>query len=191
MRRSETPAVRARFGRSARRLGLLALPVALAAPALLAGAGAAQVRTLPRTNPVEPVRTAAPKAAVAPKSAPTPRAGLQLPASPTKLKPVSAATVDFRQLAAQQAKAARLAPRQFATTLHTVHPPQTIREVAPRGGVSPPAGARSYYAQADAGAPAAASPAPSQNFLAQEDGPKVGSGTFIIPPDTVGAVGLD
>ena len=185
--------MRARFGRAARRLGLLALPFALAAPALLAGAGAAQVRTRtnPRTNPPEPVRRVTPRAAVAPKSAPTPRAGLQLPASPTKIRPVSAATVDFRQLAAQQAKAARLAPRQFATTLRTVHPPQTIREVAPRGEATAKAGARSYSAQADAGAPAESSPAPSQNFLAQEDGPKVGTGSFTIPPDTVGAVGLD
>jgi hypothetical protein len=39
--------------------------------------------------------------------------------------------------------------------------------------------------------PSIPSPAPSQNFLGQEDSAKVGTGTFTIPPDTMGAVGLD
>src|SRR5205085_4677952 len=44
------------------------------------------------------------------------------------------------------------------------------------------------------GGPLVPSPSPSQSFLAQEDGPKLGgpsNGFFTIPPDTQGAVGLD
>ena len=39
--------------------------------------------------------------------------------------------------------------------------------------------------------PLVSSPSPSANFLALEDGAQVGTGIFTIPPDTMGAVGLD
>jgi hypothetical protein len=55
----------------------------------------------------------------------------------------------------------------------------------------PPSQTKTPETPADLGGPSIPSPAPSSNFLAQEDGPKVGTGIFTIPPDTQGAVGID
>ena len=206
-------------------LRLAALALALAAAVLPAGAGSAQVRRRPpRTGPARAAREAAPKAVVTPKAtvvpktsaapqaaatpqaAPTPqadpapqaapRADLKKGVPPKRVGPAASATVDFGRLAAQQAKAARLAQKAGPAALRTVHRPQTIREVAPRGDALKPAAAPQTaepyaFEQSDAAAPSAPSPLPSQGFLAQEDGPKAGGGGFVIPPDTVGAVGLD
>jgi hypothetical protein len=62
-------------------------------------------------------------------------------------------------------------------------------EAPPSANVAPPSASRAAP-RAQAG-PNAVSPPPSSGFLALEDGPKVGTAAFIIPPDTHGAVGRD
>jgi outer membrane protein assembly factor BamB len=110
-----------------------------------------------------------------------------VPASSAPIQPVSVSVINFAELAAKGAKASEKIHPKGAPVLRAVHPPKSITEgdsaVAER-----PASASS---QGNEIHPLVSSPAPSQSFLAQEDGPEVGTGTFDIPPDTMGAVGPD
>jgi hypothetical protein len=158
----------------------------LAAPALLIGVGRAQeVR-------IAPVRK---RALVKPKS----EGNEARSVAAERVRPVSLTQVSFKQLADQQAKAARVVGiRKLPVTYRAVHPPLTIRDT-PEGSPTTPAmsggGMRERVAaQFDTSAPLVPSPTPTQSFLAQEDGPKLGgpfNGFFTIPPDTNGTVGLD
>ena len=101
--------------------------------------------------------------------------------------------VDFKSLAAADKKKAAKR-RGIPETRKAMPGPQTIPEVdAPT--ISPPSRldvlpAPQPSAPSDEGGPLIPSPAPSQSFLAHPDGPKIGTTTgFIIPPDTMGAVG--
>jgi hypothetical protein len=166
------------------RLGLLALLLALATPALFYAVSRtrAQVRaTTVKTKPQAPVQTAAPAI------------------TSTSIQPATKTTVNFKQLAdlAKRARVPTTAPSLRAApvpgTVDDTPPgtsiaPVTSSATADSDTVSDPAPA---LGQDDTGGPDVASPSPSQNFLAQEDGPKVGTSTFNIPPDTNGAVGLD
>jgi hypothetical protein len=209
--------------KSAGRLGLLALLLpALATPALFYTASRAQVR--PKTvkaKPQAPVRTAPADTNARPASTTkvTPRAPVrttpkpgapavigkakpQAPVlsdgsdviTPTRIEPVSATKVNFKQLA-EMARRARTAARTQAGqaapapgTIIDTPPGEAVAPAAPAEGPAPPA------AQDDTGGPLAASPSPSQSFLAQEDAPKLDgpqAGFSVIPPDTNGAVGID
>ena len=160
---------------------LFALLPALACAALLPTVGrpgaSAQVR---------PPRRGA--ATAAPQAAPRPQ-----PVTASRVRPASVTNVNLKQLAAQQAKAARSALRPPPASYRAVHPPLTIDDSA-RGGARPVPNDATTHAPAppdDPGAPLAPSPGPSTTYNAQEDAAKVGTGTFTIPPDTMGAVGLD
>jgi hypothetical protein len=160
------------------RFGLLALLLALAAPAVMYAVRHAGAQT--RTAAVQGRATAQTTATA--------------PTAPTvgTMKPASVAVVNFSDLARQDA--ARKITSRGVVTGKEIHAPLTIKEpdgpiaVAPSGDDAAGPGP---VTQGDAGGPLVPSPTPAQNFLAQEDGPKIGTSTFTIPPDTMGAVGLD
>jgi hypothetical protein len=166
------------------KVALMALFVALASTALLIGLrpAGAQVRTVSTQS----------KTTASSQADPT---GPSMPIAATHLQPVSVTEVSFKQLAAKQAQALRAGTRQLPTVMRAIHPPMTINDtpegtpaaVASGDEVTGPAPS----VQDDAGGPLVASPSPAQTFLGQEDGPKIGSTEFDIPPDTQGAVGID
>jgi hypothetical protein len=173
--------------KAARRLGLLALLLALAAPALFyaVSRARAQVRaTTVKAKPQAPVQTVAsePDAIKA-----------------TSVQPASVTTVNFKQLA-DMAKRVRVPPAT-TPTLRAAPVPGSVNDTPAGTAIAPETptasdsdtvgGPGPGLEQDDTGGPLVASPSPSQNFLAQEDGPKIGTGIFNIPPDTNGAVGLD
>jgi len=97
----------------------------------------------------------------------------------------SAAVVNFRELAKQQA----LNPDDSEPTPLAITPPKTIEEVEDgTGEAQAPA-----FARVDQAGPFIPSPAPVTNFAALNDIPFAPPGTafFTIPPDTMGAVGPD
>jgi CSLREA domain-containing protein len=102
------------------------------------------------------------------------------------IRPVSKSVIEFDMLAAQDAGRDRQQPG--STSAVKAFPPlgmitelETKRADATVEGV----------ARSDRIQPLVSSPGPSQNFLAQEDSPQLGTGTSVIPPDTAGAVGQD
>jgi len=103
-----------------------------------------------------------------------------------RIQPTSVSVINFAELAAKDAKASKQINPDAAPVLRAVHPPRTISEVDSSAERSTSAASQSNEIH-----PLVSSPAPSQSFLAQEDGPEVGTGTFDIPPDTMGAVGPD
>src|SRR5229473_6165400 len=103
-----------------------------------------------------------------------------------RIQPTSVSVINFAELAAKDAKASKQINPDAAPVLRAVHPPRTISEVDSSAERSTSAAPQSNEIH-----PLVSSPAPSQSFLAQEDGPEVGTGTFDIPPDTMGAVGPD
>ncbi|HEX8354272.1 MAG TPA: hypothetical protein VF611_15290, partial [Pyrinomonadaceae bacterium] len=195
MRRNDSPAVR---GGLAVRLGLLALLLAPATPPLLNGISRASAQ-------VRPAAAVSGRAQSATRPAPQPAARAAAPADAAltskRVQSVSATRVDFKQLAAAQA---RVRLTNAAIVMQTIRPPMTIKESeagADTAATSPTSASAAGggdvlngpapAGQFDQGGPFVPSPAPSSNYLAQEDGAKVGTGTFTIPPDTMGAVGLD
>ena len=195
-----------RAPRAAQRLVILALLSALACAALPApgrpGANA-QVRSPRKVTPTpqQPARTvgdtpARPARGTAATTTPQPQQPQQprpeRPLTASRIQPATVADVNFKQLAAEQVKAAaRTRFLRAPVGYRAVHPPQTIDDSA--RGVTPAASAAAAApAQLDdPGAPLVPSPAPSTTYNAVEDAPKVGTSLFTIPPDTVGAVGLD
>ncbi|MFL6257243.1 MAG: hypothetical protein ACJ74T_19720 [Pyrinomonadaceae bacterium] len=188
---SKAGRTRARYNvrpKAAGRLGLLALLLALAGPALFyaVSRARAQVRaTTVKTKTQAPVQTAAPAPDVI---------------NSASIQPATATTVNFKQLA-DLAKRVRVPPAT-TPTLRAAPVPGTVNDTpegtviapatsSPSAGSDPVGGPGPALGQDDTGGPNVASPSPSQNFLAQEDGPKIGTTTFNIPPDTNGAVGLD
>jgi hypothetical protein len=110
----------------------------------------------------------------------------------TSVSPASVSVVNFDQLAKMVIKKKKAGDKvgvkaARAETLRLMPAPGTIPETMPgktETAISP--------AQIPSvPQPMAASPSPSSSYLAQEDGPKIGSTEFDIPPDTQGAVGLD
>jgi hypothetical protein len=169
-----------------RRAWFIILLLALATPVLLTGLRHAGAQS----------RTAISRGTVS-RSAPAPTQASDVPAQPTatRISPVSVTTINFKQLAEREAAAARTpGAKRAPTTMRAIHPPLTIND-SPAGTPIAPGGdevtAPAPPVQNDAGGPNVASPSPSQSFLAQEDGPKIGTTSFTIPPDTNGAVGLD
>ncbi len=114
----------------------------------------------------------------------------EAPVTSNQIQSASVVVINFKQLAEKEAaKAARGVSNNSAEELRVAPAPMSIVEVPEdhsSSAVSPPP-----TMPHDAGGPLVPSPAPSQSFLAQEDAAKVGTGTFVIPPDTMGAVGID
>jgi hypothetical protein len=174
------------------RLVLLALFLALATPVLLVGIS----------------RTRAQVRATAVKStpqAPTQAADTDARATAVRAKVASVTRINFKQLSDKQARS-RAPLSNTPPTPHAAPAPMTIREsgegadaatitspdvTAAGGGDGDSVEGPGPVMQDDQGGPLVPSPTPSQNFLAQEDSPKVGTTSVTIPPDTMGAVGLD
>jgi hypothetical protein len=103
--------------------------------------------------------------------------------------PVQSVVVDVRKLSAKpKSTGPRITGSQQVTVTQEMPIPGSISEVDTPLEAKPTA-----EAQIDVGGPLVPSPAPAQNFQGAVDeaiggGP---SGTFTIPPDTMGAVGLD
>ncbi|HWS87296.1 MAG TPA: hypothetical protein VN282_10045 [Pyrinomonadaceae bacterium] len=198
--------------KAVRRFGLLAFLPALAAPALFQAGPHARAQVRPgavKAKPRAPVQTAAPPA-VKPRATQTPPAPATKPRPPApvltkprapvltdkpvavisaRIRPVSVSQVNFKQLA----ELAKRAARPSATQTERAAPIPGSIDDTPPGTPGAKAGDATTHAPAvdDPGGPLVPSPSPSQSFLGQEDGPKVGTGSFITPPDTNGAVGLD
>lgn len=107
----------------------------------------------------------------------------------TAINPVSVSVVNFRQLAEQEAR------RQTTTApeVHEVMPiPGTIQDSAASPD-SPKTNNNETPANDNIGGPLVPSPAPSTSYQGEFDEAVGGGpiGTFTIPPDTNGAVGLD
>ena len=112
------------------------------------------------------------------------------PIEGSPVAPVSVSEVSFTELALKQ----QASPKVLSPVVEeAIHPPLSIddsvnddssnqRVKRPKNLPQPPI---------ESVGPNVVSPSPSQSFLGQEDGPKVGTSTFNIPPDTNGAVGLD
>jgi hypothetical protein len=109
-----------------------------------------------------------------------------------RVLPVSVSVVNFDQLAKMAAKKKKAGDKvgSRATqgqTLRVMPAPGTVLEPeTPQGELAPQSAPVDSVPQ-----PMVASPSPSSTYLGQEDGPKIGSTEFDIPPDTQGAVGLD
>jgi len=173
------------------KLGLFALLLtALAAPALLFGTRSAGAHL--RAASVGRAAQSTPQDDAAGR-----------PVSAERIRPVSVTRVNFKQLSDAAKRAARVpatsAPATSVQTMRAAPPPLTIEEMPAPGGTAAPAPADDSdeavgpgpVTQDEVGGPLVPSPTPTQNFLAQEDGPKIGTTSFTIPPDTMGAVGLD
>ncbi|MET0648142.1 MAG: immunoglobulin-like domain-containing protein [Pyrinomonadaceae bacterium] len=112
-------------------------------------------------------------------------------------RPDVVVTVNFAELAAPTAAAAKRSARAAAQSVEegeAAPAPLTINDSTGEPAVVGSEAKGGPGAADNASGPvalAATSPAPASSFLGQEDGPKVGTGTFTIPPDTMGAVGLD
>src|SRR6266542_4431917 len=104
----------------------------------------------------------------------------------THIRPASVSVIDFTKLAERDAKASRERQANAGPVLRAVDPVKTIKEVD-----SVPVNPAAEPAKINPSRPLVSSPAPSQTFPAQEDAPQFGTNTFVIPPDTMGAVGLD
>ena len=101
--------------------------------------------------------------------------------------------IDFKSLAAAEKKKAARARRIGPEVRQAMPAPQTIPEVDAASVSAPPNADVAPAPQApasDEGGPLVPSPAPSQSFLAHPDSAMIGTSTFTIPPDTMGAVGL-
>ena len=111
-------------------------------------------------------------------------------------RPDVVVTVNFSELA-ERATTVKRSGRASALIVEdgeAAPAPMTINDSPDESGiVASEAKSAPVVASSSSGfvAAAALSPAPAASFLGQEDGPKVGTGTFTIPPDTMGAVGLD
>ena len=167
-------------------------PASGVAPLTTEGVAATQTQTPPATQ-TQSDPAAQNKPAQSPKNgAAQTSGGARTSAAAVRVSPVSVTQVNFRQLSKRLA----LAPASEGPThLLAIHAPLTIPDSPARGDTTKRPKSLSSSAppaQGDTtGSPAAPSPAPSQSFLAQEDGPKIGTTSFTIPPDTQGAVGLD
>ncbi|MCA1592775.1 MAG: hypothetical protein LC754_09025, partial [Acidobacteria bacterium] len=115
------------------------------------------------------------------------------------LRPVSVSVVNFKEVAAKEARAARTSRAGLVNTpssVRLIHPPGTIDDspaaTATVGGEDAPAPAPSVQNDTT-GDPLVPSPTPSTSYQGEFDEAVGGgpTGTFTIPPDTNGAVGLD
>lgn len=115
---------------------------------------------------------------------------IQLKSQPAQF--ASKSTVNVRSLANAKtsSKPANSKASQQQPTLQTIPAPRSITEVETPGEAQ---SSLQSQALADVGGPLAPSPGPSQTFQGAIDEAVGGgpSGSFTIPPDTMGAVGLD
>ncbi len=148
----------------------------------LSGATAAQAQTVSKRG----ISTAPPQTATPPADVNT-----------TRISPVSVTSVNFTDLAAKDALRARAA--KGARTISTGQPmpvPGTIND-SPAGvtvgGEEEAAPAPRAQINDETGGPLVPSPTPSTSYQGEFDEAKGGgaTGSFTIPPDTNGAVGLN
>jgi hypothetical protein len=113
------------------------------------------------------------------------------------VQPDAVVTVDFSKMAAasKRAEAKSKAASESDETGEAAPVPMTIEDSPAGGDMGAGGKSASEASQATAspnvGMAGIASPAPSTTYLAQEDAARVGTSTFTIPPDTMGAVGRD
>jgi hypothetical protein len=177
----------------------LALCLALLCQSLLAFAPAAAAQTRrtkkPRAKKTKKARVLptlpAPRLVIPPTVAPQAETTPTPPvaaAGPVKLTAVSQVRVNFSQLSKQAQGAIR---RAAAPEHREVHSPLSIPDAGQRRAAAGRAPLPQALQSPDVPDALAPSPAPSQNFLAQEDSPRAGTNNFAIPPDAAGAVGRD
>jgi len=178
---------RAGFVASHPRLTLLAFLTAVAVLYCLLQLPVAGARV--RDNANVGAQTGAPQGGGAEDVRPTSR----------RIEPASVTKVNFRQLSEELKRGGAAATSTGEGAVPQLIPaPRTIQEEP--GGVDNATATTSNPnssegagpgGQFDQGGPLVPSPTPSSNYQAQEDSPKVGTGFVTIPPDTMGAVGLD
>ncbi len=172
--------------RSIKQGAALSLSLALIAPGLLFGGApraVAQIQTTTLSAP-EPTTPQPPSK----QQQGSPDLG-QVSSEP--LPQTEARRVNFQQLSEILARnPAQSSPVQQRQAIPSPQgrPEPPAPATSERDSIPPAGGGIVNY---DISQPNVASPSPSQSFLAQEDGPRIGTATFTIPPDTNGAVGLD
>ncbi|MBA3243142.1 MAG: hypothetical protein H0T60_18130, partial [Acidobacteria bacterium] len=178
---SQTSAGRIRKGfKSMKQAARFALSLALLAQCLLFGGAPRAVAQIQQTTLTSPAPTATTQQE-------QPALG-QMPSE--SLAPIEATVVSFKQLS--QMLARNPARSGDPAQQQAIHSPGTRPEPdAPATSDRDEIPSAGGVMNSEPSQPNAPSPSPSQSFLAQEDGPRIGTTTFTIPPDTHGAVGLD
>jgi hypothetical protein len=114
---------------------------------------------------------------------------LQVPVAYEQIEAASVSVIDFQKLAEEDAKTASLRPPNELPVFIAIPPPKEVPEPLNLTLQMPAATQLTGAAPPTVPGLLIPSPQPALSFLAQEDGAVAGTGNYVIPPDTTGAVG--